>query len=248
MCRSLDMPRQPRLVLPDVALHIVQRGNNRCACFLIDSDYQIYLLHLRKLAGKLGCRVHAYCLMTNHVHLLLTPPSAEACMALMRDLGQRYVQYFNKRHDRSGTLWEGRFRSCVTESARYVLACYRYIEMNPIRARMVAQPADYRWSSHGCNTGVRADPLVCPHPEFLAMAQTDAARQEAYRALFGHEIDAATIRAIRESTNGGYPLGGESLKGAASHISARRLERGKAGRPTKAVASEDDDGQLEIGL
>src|SRR5258706_826975 len=131
------MPRQPRLILPGVALHIIQRGNNRGACFVDESDYRLYLLHLRELAFKLECRVHAYCLMTNHVHLLLTPVSSDACVALMRDLGQRYVQYFNRRHHRTGTLWEGRFRSCVAESASYALACYRYIELNPVRASMV---------------------------------------------------------------------------------------------------------------
>jgi putative transposase len=134
------MPRPLRLILPGVALHVIQRGNNRVACFRQDSDYLVYLAHLRQLAEKYECAVHAYCLMTNHVHLLLTPGTAGACIGLMRELGQRYVQYFNRRNERSGTLWEGRFRSCIAESARYVLACYRYIESNPARAGMVDHP------------------------------------------------------------------------------------------------------------
>lgn len=116
------------------------------------------------------CELHAYCLMTNHVHLLLTPQDSEACSLLMRDLGRSYVQYFNRRHDRTGTLWEGRFRSCIVESAGYVLACYRYVELNPVRAGMVNHPSSYAWSSHAVNAGMRADPAVLPHCEFTALA------------------------------------------------------------------------------
>lgn len=242
------MPRQARLILPDVAVHIIQRGNNRAACFRIDTDYQIYLLHLGELVSRMGCLLHAYCLMTNHVHLLITPSSADACMALMRNLGQRYVQYFNKRHDRTGTLWEGRFRSCVTESARYVLACYRYIEMNPVRAGMVARPADYRWSSHACNTGLRSETLVSPHQEFLALGKDDLNRRKAYGLLFEDELDSALLRTIRESTNSGYPLGSEVFKTTLGRTVGCRLEPKKAGRPPKAGLLEEDADQQEIGL
>jgi len=154
------MPRQPRLVLPHVAIHLIQRGNNRSACFAADSDRHLYLLHLSELSKKFTCAVHAYCLMPNHVHLLLTPVTAQDCAALMRELGQRYVQYFNRRYKRSGTLWEGRFRSCVAESASYVLACYRYIELNPVRACLVAKPDDYRWSSFRANSGGRTESRI----------------------------------------------------------------------------------------
>src|SRR2546428_2248197 len=164
------MPRLSRLIFPGVAVHIIQRGNDRVACFRQDSDYLVYLAHLRQLSEKYECAVHAYCLMTNHVHLLLTPGAAGACTGLMRDLGQRYVQYFNRRHDRTGTLWEGRFHSCVVESAHYVLGCYRYIELNPVRAAMVDHPTGYLWSSYAVNSGMRSDPLVSPHPEFVALS------------------------------------------------------------------------------
>lgn len=208
------MPRPLRLILPGVAVHIIQRGNNRVACFRQDADYLVYLAHLRHLSRKYECAVHAYCLMTNHVHLLMTPSAAGACTALMRDLGQRYVQYFNRRHDRSGTLWEGRFRSCIAESARYVLACYCYIELNPVRAGMVHHPAAYLWSSYAVNSGMRSDPFVSPHTEFLALATEREKRHVCYRALFEHEADEPLQQAIRDATNGGYPLTSDAFKNA----------------------------------
>jgi putative transposase len=242
------MPRQARLILPGIAVHIIQRGNNKGACFRTTTDYQLYLLHLRELSAKLGCAIHAYCLMTNHVHLLLTPPSADACIALMRNLGQRYVQYFNKRHDRTGTLWEGRFRSCVTESARYVLACYRYIEVNPVRAGMVAAPGEYGWSSFGINTGQRAGTLLSPHIEFMALGIEESARFAAYKKLFDEEVAPSVLRVIRDATNGGYPLGSESFKASIEGTTQRRLEPGKPGRPPKDQLSEQDGAAPEIGL
>ena len=233
------MPRQPRLVLPGIALHLIQRGNNRSTCFLDESDYLVYLLHLRELASKLECDVHAYCLMTNHVHLLLTPQSTNGCATLMRDLGQRYVQYFNRHHDRTGTLWEGRFRSCIAESASYVLACYRYIELNPVRAGMVAEPAQYRWSSHPGNIGLRSDPLITAHPEYLALASDDLARRQAYRGLFDQALQPSVVLAIREATNGGYPLSSDSFKRDIARANPRRTEPGRAGRPRKSGSDPD---------
>jgi putative transposase len=226
------MPRQARLILPGVAVHLMQRGNNRNACFREGSDYLVYLMHLRELAQKLACQVHAYCLMTNHVHLLVTPPTSEACTDLMRNLGQRYVQYFNRHHDRTGTLWEGRFRSCITESARYVLACYRYIEMNPVRAGMVAAACQHPWSSHAGNSGLKTDKLLTPHPEFWALGSTIEGRQKAYAQLFelGDEI---ALDEIRKATSGGYPLASERLK-ASLNVEDRRLAPRKPGPPPEA--------------
>ena len=208
------MPRQLRLILPGVAAHIVQRGNNRQACFRQDADYLVYLAHLRQLSTKHECALHAYCLMTNHVHLLMTPATATACTALMRDLGQRYVQYFNRTHRRTGTLWEGRFHSCVAESARYVLGCYRYIERNPVRAGMVRDPAGYPWSSYAANSGMRSDPLVSPHAEFLALADDRNKRHASYRALLQQAGDETLLQAIRDATNGGYPLTSDAFRDA----------------------------------
>jgi REP-associated tyrosine transposase len=206
------MARRVRLVFPGVALHVIQRGVDRAACFRAEADYLVYLSHLRHLSAKHGCAMHAYCLMTNHVHLLLTPSTAESCTALMRDLGQRYVPYFNSRHGRTGTLWEGRFRSCIAESARYVIACHRYIELNPVRAGMVRDPAGYRWSSYAANSGARSDSFLVQHPEFFALAAEGEKRNRAYRGLFDEQIDEPLLRAIRDATNTGYPLASDAFK------------------------------------
>lgn len=231
------MPRPPRFILPDVAVHIIQRGNNRADCFRRDTDYLMYLAHLRQLADKYDCLVHAYCLMTNHVHLLLTPSNEDACHFLMRDLGQRYVQYFNRRHGRTGTLWEGRFRSCIAESARYVLACYRYIELNPVRAGMVDHPSGYLWSSYAVNSGMRADPMVVPHPEFTALGLASATRYAAYRALVEQPLGQELLRAIRDATNADYPLASDAFKAALSIEYGRRTDRQKPGRKAKEPAA-----------
>jgi len=206
------MARRLRSIFRGVAVHLIQRGVHPVACFRAESDYLVYLSQLRQLCAKYGCTIQAYCLMTNHVHLLLTPNTAEACTLVMRDLGRRYVPYFNRRHERTGTLWEGRFRSCIVESANYVLACYRYIELNPIRAGMVEHPAGYPWSSYSANGGGRADPSIAPHAEFAALALDNEKRHAAYRELFGVEIDETLLEAIRDATNAGYPLASDGFK------------------------------------
>lgn len=241
------MPRQARLALPGVALHIVQRGNNRVECFRRDGDYMLYLLFLRELAAKLGCAIHAYCLMTNHVHLLATPPSAEACATLMRNLGQRYVQQFNRTYERTGTLWEGRYRSCMVESARYVLACYRYIEQNPVRARMVQGPGDYPWSSHRVNSGAATDAMVSPHEEYLALGAEEGSRLRAYSGLFGESLEQPLLKRIREATSGGLPIGSDEFSARVLEEHGRHAEPGKPGRPMKQRAVADSE-SLEIGL
>jgi putative transposase len=193
-----------------MAVHVIQRGNNRAACFRTSSDYLFYLLHLRELAKKHECDAHAYCLMPNHVHLLMTPPSAAACGALMRELGQRYVQYFNRRYQRTGSLWEGRFRSCITDTAEYVLACYRYIELNPVRAGIVQRPAEYEWSSHGANAGRNSDSLLVPHIEYLALGSDAEVRTRNYVGMFEQPLEPSMVGVIRKATNAGYPLWGQS--------------------------------------
>ena len=203
------MARPPRTIFPGVAVHLTQRGSNRAACFRRDSDYLLYLLHLRELAGRLDCAVHAYCLMTNHVHLLLTPPSAQACSGLMKQLGQRYAQYFNRAYGRTGPVWEGRYHSSVAQHARYVLGCYRYIELNPVDARMVSHPALYTWSSYRANALGRDDSLISPHPEYLALGLDVSSQRRAYAGLFDHAIDPSLIEEIRAATRGGYPMGSD---------------------------------------
>ncbi len=232
------MARQPRFVIPDVAAHIIQRGNNRTACFRDDSDHQVYLAALRELSRRLGCPVHAYCLMTNHVHLLVTPRHLSACTALMKELGQRYAQYFNRRHQRTGTLWEGRYRSCIAQSAPYVLACYRYIELNPVRAGMVQHPLSYPWSSYAVNAGRATDPMIVPHAEFLALGYGQPARQSAYIRLLEQGPDEPVFDLIRKATNGGYPLVSDTFKSGVMPPSGRRLERERPGPRSNQAAAE----------
>jgi putative transposase len=241
------MPRQSRFVVAGVAAHITQRGHNGADCFARDSDYLIYLLHLRELGEKHGCAVHAYCLMTNHVHLLLTPSTEKGCANLMRDLGQRYVQYFNRRYGRIGTLWQGRYWANVVESSRYVLGCYQYIERNPVDAHMVRAPQDYRWSSAAANTGQRADGLITAHAEYMALGHDDAARHASYSPMLQEPVEPELVRQIRESRDTGYPLANDAFKTALAARLGRKTEPGRPGRPEKK-ADNEPPGLPEIGL
>jgi putative transposase len=225
------MPRRPRLTLAGVAVHLIQRGNNRGACFFAEEDYSLYLHHLAELASKFGCAVHAYVLMTNHVHLLLTPQRADGASRLMKHLGQRYVQYVNRMYRRSGTLWEGRFRSCLTQSEAYVLACYRYIELNPVRAGMTWHPSVYRWSSFAVNARGERSNLIIPHEQYLSLGRSAEARREAYRQLFRAELDPDVVMAIREATNGNVALGSNRFQVEVETALGRRARRGQPGRP-----------------
>lgn len=225
------MPRRARLSLPGIPWHIIQRGNNRSVCFHAEEDYQFYLHTLKELADKFGCALHAYVLMTNHVHLLMTPERAESAGLLMKHLGQRYVQYVNRTYQRSGTLWEGRFRSCLTQSEDYVLACYRYIELNPVRAGMVTKPEDYRWSSYHANGLGRTSALITPNDQYLRLGKADAERRAAYRALFRAHADEALVEEIRSATNGNFALGGKRFQTQVEATLGRRAVRGVSGRP-----------------
>jgi putative transposase len=232
-------------------MHVVQRGHDRGDCFRGDTDRLVYLANLLELSADTACAVHAYCLMTNHVHLLLTPSSEDACSRLTRNLGQRYVQYFNKRYTRSGTLWEGRPRSCLVDSASYVIACYHYIERNPVRAGMTPSARTYPWSSHNGNAGHAHNKLLTPHPEYLALGSGEASRQMAYRSLFSENDAPDFLQAIRDATNGGYALVGEQLKSTLPADIRRRLEPQQRGpRRTEMIDSGSAAGQLafELGL
>src|SRR5574337_770254 len=171
------MPRQRRLDLPGVPQHIIQRGNNRQPCFLREQDYRCYLSQLDEAAQAQGCRLHAYVLMTNHVHLLMTPEVVGAVARTMQCLGRRYVQYFNHTYRRSGTLWEGRYRATVIEDEPYLFACLCYIELNPVRAGMVKHPRDYLWSSYHANADGEPDELITPHRLYRALGRTDEERR-----------------------------------------------------------------------
>lgn len=227
------MPRRRRLQVTGLPVHIIQRGNNRQACFFAEADYPFFLHHLGELAKRFQCELHAYVLMTNHLHLLLTPYFARGPSLLMKLLGQRYVQYVNRTYRRSGTLWEGRFRSSFIQDERYVLACYRYIEMNPVRASMVKHPLEYPWSSHAANTGERAMAWLKPRSEYLALGLDDESRRAAYRDLFGTDLDRDILRGMRISVHSGYAIGGNRFREQIeSALRLRATPRGLERRPT----------------
>jgi putative transposase len=232
------MPRRPRITLPGVPIHIIQRGNNRQDCFFTAADYRNYLDWLGEYAEYCGCDIHAYALMTNHVHLLVTPQTASATGALMKRLGQRYVQYVNRTYRRSGSLWEGRYRSCITQEEAYVLSCYRYIELNPVRAGMVVHPAGYRWSSYHTNAHGEPSDFLQPNPLYSALGDSDAACRAAYRELFRDRLDPDLIDEIRTATNGNYALGSPAFQVAVAEILGRRVTRGKSGRPRRRDVPE----------
>ena len=232
------MPRRARVRIAGTPLHLIQRGNNRGACFFTESDYLFYLRHLGELAERFGCAIHAYVLMTNHVHLLVTPIDANSASLLMKNLGQRYVQYVNRTHGRSGSMWEGRYRSSMVQTETYLLRCHQYIELNPVRAGMVGDPGDYRWSSYASNAGGRIDPLLTPHAEYLAIAAEASARRAAYLALLRVGLNQTDLAGIRRATNAGYALGAEPFVEEIERVSGRRAREGKPGRPSMAVFCE----------
>jgi putative transposase len=216
------MPRRPRFWIRDVPLHILQRGNNRAACFYAEEDYRFYLHWLQLNAEHYGCAIHAYVLMTNHVHLMLTPKERDSASKLMQSLGRRYVQYVNRVHRRSGTLWEGRFRASPVEAESYLLICSRYIELNPVRAAVVKDPADYIWSSYRHHALGAPDRVVTEHALFNALGATPAERAVAYRALFRTELDEREVNAIRTAVNHGGILSSDRFIERVSKIAGIR--------------------------
>ena len=225
------MPRRPRLALAGIPWHIIQRGNNRSACFYADVDYRYYLVNLEEQAQKYQCHVHAYVLMTNHVHILLTPIKAENVSLMMKNLGQRYAQYVNRTYRRTGTLWEGRFRSCLTQDELYALTCHQYIEFNPVRAGMVNDPSEYPWSSYRSNALGDTNTLLTPHFLYSGLGQTGGERQTAYRDMFRDHIEAELMNDIRQATNGNFVLGNDKFIENIESKLNRRVRPGKSGRP-----------------
>ena len=232
------MARKPRYFLPNQVLHVIQRGNNRKAIFFADEDREAYLGWLGEAAGEYGLAIHAYVLMTNHVHLLVTPESEDSLPRTMQSLGRRYVRHINQTRGRSGTLWEGRYRAAPIDSDEYFFACCRYIELNPVRARMADHPRRFAWSSYRAHAEGRDDPLLSFHPLFRSLGRSRAEQQAGYRALFREAPDAEFIAALRAATNGGWALGDESFRKQIARALKRRvspLPRGRrpAGRSDK---------------
>ena len=225
------MARLPRLTVPSYPHHVIQRGNNRQAIFDSDADRRYLLSLLAEYAIKFQVAIHAYVLMGNHTHLLATPETADGLPQMMQAVGRRYVRYFNSAQGRSGTLWEGRYRSTLIETERYLLTCMAYIDLNPVRAGLVASPADYPWSSHAHHIGQRYDSLVTPHALVWALGNTPFAREAAYAELVAAGLSAADQQALTDATLKGWALGGADFLGGLKRRTERRAERVKAGRP-----------------
>lgn len=227
------MPRRPRLFLPHVPLHVTQRGVNRAAIFLDDQDRH----HYRRLLG-LACRqhgiaLHAFVLMDNHVHLLLTAGEAAGLARTMRVAGQCYVQYFNHRHGRSGALWQGRFKSCLVESGAYLLSVIRYIELNPVRAGMVAAAEDFRWSSVHAHLGAACDPLLTLHPVYLALGPDTQRRAAAYAQWLRAGIDTEELQSLRQYMAQERALGNPRFQAMVEKTLNRPVACRARGRPRR---------------
>ena len=224
------MARLPRYAPPGIAQHVIQRGNNRSALFAARNDFVFFKECLAEAAEQHSCLIHAFVFMTNHVHLLITSNAAGGTSRLMQSVGRRYVGYFNRAYRRTGTLWEGRYRATAVDTEGYLLTCYRYIELNPVRAGMVQFPGHYGWSSYRTNALGHPDTLITPHQCFDRLGAEPESRREAYRALFGQPMEEDTIQEIRERTNKGWVLGGDRFGEAIAVLAGRRprpLRRGR---------------------
>lgn len=234
------MPRKRRFHLPGVPVHVVQRGNNRAPSFFSDTDRLAYLDFLSESCGRYGVEVHAWVLMTNHVHLLVSPQDRDSLTLMMQWLGAKYVRLINHIYGRTGCLWESRYKGCLIDTERYMLACMRYIELNPVRAGMVAAPADYRWSSFHCNAFGAADKVTRPHPLYLALGENPLERQYAYREAFRGHMDNALLHQIRTATHTGTPLGNDRFREQIEEALGRKVGWQRRGRPRKAEQIEFD--------
>ena len=225
------MARLSRLTLPGHPHHVIQRGNNRQSIFVATEDYQTMLDLLDENARKFNVAIHAYVLMGNHFHLLATPETQDGLPQMMQAVGRRYVRYFNDRQKRTGTLWEGRYKSTLIQTERYLLACMAYIDLNPVRAGMVAQAKDYPWSSYTHYIGLRIDKLLTPHALVWAMGNTPFAREAAYAALVQAGITTGQTQALTDSALRGWALGEPEFVENLQKKTARRVSKGLAGRP-----------------
>ena len=225
------MSRKPRFVIPGVPQHVIQRGNNREPCFYSQQDYFKYLDNLHEAATNNAAAIHAYVLMTNHVHILVTPGKPHSITHMMQDLGRRYVRYINQTYKRTGTLWEGRYKAGLVDSEAYLLTCMRYIELNPVRASMVKHPEEYRWSSYSTNANGKTNRLIQQHPIYSMLGENEVDRQYAYRELFRNDLDNGVIHSIREALHQELVLGREDFKDRIEKMNTPQVRPGKSGRP-----------------
>lgn len=223
------MPRLPRFFAPGLPQHVIQRGNNRAPIFAEGADRPFFKACLAHAARRHGASIHAYVLMTNHVHLVATPADAASLPRTLQCVGRVYVQYFNRTYRRTGTLWEGRYRAAVVDSDDYLLACMRYVELNPVRAGLVAHPGDFAWSSFAANAHGSDDALLTPHPVYARLAAAPVQRCERYRSLFGDALPESTLHAIRDATQHAWALGDADFRARIDAL-GRRSCRAKPGR------------------
>jgi len=236
------MARKPRIFLPGVPQHVVQRGNNREPCFFSEEDYRYYLECLSVASKKYGCQIHAYVLMTNHVHLLVTPEEDYALSDMMQSLGRRYVRYINHSYKRTGTLWEGRFKTSLVQSEQYLLTCGRYIELNPVRANMVQTPDEYKWSSYAHHAWGKDDGCLTGHAVYQQLGSSSEQRQHAYRELFRNHMDNDLLHEIRDALNHESIFGSSYFKDKIERVLKRHIRPGKPGRPR----IEEDERLYEV--
>jgi putative transposase len=232
------MPRRPRSDLTGFPLHVIQRGNNRSACFLTDADRATYMHWLGHYAEMNEIKVHAWALMDNHVHLLITPPTSAHASRFMQSLGRRYVRHVNDAYQRTGTLWEGRFRACAVHAEDYLFTCMRYIELNPVRAGMVVDPSEFRWSSYRTTALGIETSIWTAHSLYTALGSSPAERQYAYRAQFVTDIEDAAFAHIRSATGSGHLLANRSTVTRLEREYGQPLGPSRIGRPRKAYAND----------
>ncbi len=223
------MTRLPRLCPAGMPLHVIQRGNNRQICFACEDDYQIYLEYLHEGANTQGVDIHAWVLMTNHVHLLGTSKVEGSISRMMQYVGRHYVRYFNRLYNRTGTLWEGRFNTCLVDSESYFFVCQRYIELNPVRAGIVTDPAAYQWSSYRTNALGFNSNLITPHSIYSALGASEDEVRLTYRSLFSEVLELELINDLRASTNSCMAFGGSRFKKQIEDVYQRRVEKLKPG-------------------
>jgi len=232
------MARKPRFIVPGVPQHVIRRGHNREPCFYAEDDYSRYLTNLHEAATNNDVAIHAYVLMTNHVHLLVTPAQSHGISHMMQDTGRKYVRYINKTYRRTGTLWEGRYKAGLIDSEAYLLTCMCYIEMNPVRAGMVKHPSDYRWSSYHSNASNKCNPVLDSHPVYQQLDSDPERRYHAYRELFSNVLDKEELHAIREALNQELVLGRDDFKDKIEKMTKRQTRPGINGRPGVQECSE----------
>lgn len=231
------MARLPRLIIPNQPHHIIQRGNNRQPIFVDEEDYLYFLKWMREAARLFKVAIHAYVLMPNHIHLLASPSDVSGLAKMMQWIGRYYVPYFNHKHQRVGTLWQGRYKATVIDSERYFMVCCRYIELNPVRAYIVQVPSEYRWSSFAHHAGIAVDPYITDHPLYWALGNTPFDRQATYKQLMEQALTLREATEINEATHKGWALGSEQFKQGLEKQTNRRVRPAKRGRPKKLMHS-----------